>query len=97
MRLLLDDPVPRVRRAALHSISSDACKVSALPNRENLSTKVIDMALNDSSIRVRRVAADSLAESGDQRAVAVLKQLFEEDASLLQKTARDMLMRSMHG
>jgi HEAT repeat protein len=88
LRLLLNDPVARVRRAALHSLSCDACKVSPLPNRDELTDKIIEMALNDSSIRARRVAADSLAQSCDPRAMGILKTLLEENDTLLQRTAR---------
>lgn len=88
LKKLLDDPVARVRRAALHSLSCDACKVAPLPDRDELTEKLIEMALSDSSIRVRRVAADSLAESCDPRALPVLQKLLEENDSLLQRTAR---------
>lgn len=93
LRQLLDDPVARVRRAALHSLSCDACKVSPLPNRDELTDKMIEMALKDSSLRVRRVAADSLAQSCDPRAINVLKTLLQEDDTLLQRTARIALQR----
>jgi hypothetical protein len=94
LRQLLNDPVPRVRRAALHSLSCDACKISPLPNRDALTDKIMQMALKDSSIRVRRVAADSLAESCDPRALSVLQELLEEDDSLLQRTARLALQQN---
>ena len=93
LRQLLNDPVPRVRRAALHSLSCDACKVSPLPNRDELTEKLIEMALKDSSIRVRRVAADSLAELCDPKAPVVLKILLGENDTILQRTARVALER----
>jgi hypothetical protein len=95
LRELLDDPVARVRRAALHSLSCDACKVSPLPNRDELTEKLTEMALNDSSLRVRRVAADSLAESCDPRAIATLQTLAEENDTLLQRTARIALKQKI--
>lgn len=54
LRRLLDDPVPRVRRAAMHSLSCDACKLSPLTYGDDLVPKLIDMALYDPSPRVRR-------------------------------------------
>jgi HEAT repeat protein len=91
LRQLLNDPIARVRRAALHSLSCDACKVSPLPNRDALTDKVIEMALNDPSIRVRRVAAGTLAESCDARTLPVLQTLALENNTLLQRTARTAL------
>jgi HEAT repeats/PBS lyase HEAT-like repeat len=87
LRQLLNDPVARVRRAALHSLSCDACKISSLPNREDLLLKLIDLALNDSSIRVRRTAAYSLAESYDPRAIPILQNLLESPDKIIQRTA----------
>ena len=38
---LLNDSVPRVRRAAVHSLSCDACKVLALPDKNDLTDILI--------------------------------------------------------
>jgi hypothetical protein len=93
LRHLLNDPVARVRRAALHSLGCDACKISPLPNRDELKDKIIEMATKDSSIRVRRVAAATLAESCDPKALALLQGLAKENDALLQRTARSALKR----
>lgn len=76
MRRLLDDPVPRVRRAAMHSLSCDACKLSPLTHGDDLVPKLIDMALHDSSVRVRRVAVPALESyCNDARAQQALRTL----------------------
>ncbi len=75
LRQLLNDSVPRVRRAAVHSLSCDACKVSPLSNHDGLTETLINMALHDPSIRVRREAVNGLVESCDRKAIPVLKDL----------------------
>lgn len=91
LRQLLNDPVPRVRRAALHSLSCDACKVSPLPDRNDLTEKLTEMALKDSSIRVRREAVNSLAEACDEKARPVLQRLLEDKDIAIQRLARSAL------
>ncbi len=54
LRALLEDAVPRVRRAALHSLSCEACKVTPLPVPGDLIETLIAKANTDPSIRVRR-------------------------------------------
>jgi hypothetical protein len=93
LRELLNDPVARVRRAVLHSLSCDACKVLSLPNRDDLTEKLIEMALHDSSIRVRRVAVVSLTEKCDSRTIPVLQGLPKEKDAAIQRTARTVLER----
>jgi HEAT repeats len=88
---LLNDPVPRVRRAALHSLSCEACKIAPLPQSVDLVARLIQMALEDESLRVRRTAVDSLAEScADPRAVNALHELEarETDLALLRRVRR---------
>jgi hypothetical protein len=86
LRRLLSDAVPRVRRAALHSLSCDACKLRPIEADEDVLPIVLDMALHDPSIRVRR-AAVPLLESycEDARAVETLR--------LLAQTSNDASMR----
>lgn len=84
LRRLLDDPVPRVRRAAMHSLSCDACKLSPLPHGDDLVPKLIDMALSDPSIRVRRAAVPALESyCNDVRVQRALRDLarVERDAT----------------
>jgi hypothetical protein len=73
---LLDDPVPRVRWAALHSVSCDACKLAPLAVDGDLAGKVVALALEDPSVRVRRVAGHTLRTfCDDPRARLALGQL----------------------
>jgi HEAT repeat protein len=86
LRRCLSDPVPRVRWAALHSLSCEACKLAPIAAGQELVELVIERALADESIRVRRVAAYTLGGSCyDQRAVAALRTLLarETDTALL--------------
>lgn len=63
LRALLEDAVPKVRRAALHSLSCEACKVTPLPMPGDLIETLIAKANTDPSIRVRRAAVGSLIET----------------------------------
>lgn len=74
LRDLLQDPVPRVRRAALHSLTCEACKVAPIGG---VSQEVDDlesirvMARQDPSVRVRRAAVEMLGEACSQPAIRV--------------------------
>ncbi|HKF95891.1 MAG TPA: HEAT repeat domain-containing protein, partial [Gammaproteobacteria bacterium] len=70
LRALLSDAVPRVRWAALHSLSCEACKLAPIAQNDDLVELVIALALHDPSIRVRRAATYALGgECYDPRAV----------------------------
>jgi HEAT repeat protein len=77
---LVSDPVPRVRRVALHSLGCDACKVMPLPRHCDVLALIIDRALNDVSISVRRAAVSALNQyCHDPRAVEVLNLLADQE------------------
>lgn len=59
---LLDDPVPRVRRNAVHALGCQACK-PAWDGRldEPLVAKIAAMAADDANAKVRAEAATALA------------------------------------
>jgi HEAT repeat protein len=93
LRAMLRDPVPRVRWAALHSLSCEACKLAPIAQHGDLLEAVIALALHDPSIRVRRVAAYTLGGNCyDPRAVAALEQILAHtaDATIL-RGAREAL------
>jgi HEAT repeat protein len=95
LRELLRDPVPRVRWAALHSLSCEECKLAPIVTNGDLVELVIELALSDPSIRVRRVAAYTLGGNCyDRRAVAALELLLEREKDVgLLRCARSALMR----
>ena len=62
LALLLDDPVPRVRRAALHSLGCDDGKQAPIPVTTDLVRKVIAITPYDPSVQVRRVVIETLGE-----------------------------------
>ena len=72
---LLSDLVPRIRRAALHALSCDACKLRLLTKPENLFAKLSELAENDPNARMRSAALEALANSCDPRAAPVLLEL----------------------
>jgi HEAT repeats len=72
---LLQDPVPRVRAIALHSLVCDACKVTPLQDRPDLLALTIDWATNDPHRRVKQEATRVLAESNQPEAIAALRHL----------------------
>src|SRR6476469_1350980 len=83
---MLSDAVPRVRWAALHSFSCEACKLAPIAQEDDLVELVIALALHDPSIRVRCVAIYTLGgECYDPRAAAALEQLLAHatDAAIL--------------
>jgi HEAT repeat protein len=97
LREALRDPVPRVRRAAIHSLSCDACKVVSLEAETDVVALVVAHALDDPSIRVRREAATALGGLHDRRAVTALEELVgrESDVTLV-RNARWSLRRQAH-
>jgi HEAT repeat protein len=72
---LLEDPVPRVRAVALHSLVCDGCKLTPLQGRPDLLTLAIDWATNDPHRRVKQEATRVLAESNQPEAIAALRNL----------------------
>jgi hypothetical protein len=88
---LLSDPVPKVRRFALHSLSCDACKPVPLEVTGNLVARLIEMTLHDSSIRVRRAALHNLSAScGDPRALKAVEEIVssEPDVEMVRSAKR---------
>ncbi len=93
LRRLLDDPIPRVRRAALHSLSCDECKPAPLGTNIDFVTLLIERAFADPSIQVRRHAVYELAiRRADPRAAAALTRLQEEvrDTSIRRVIGHDI-------
>lgn len=89
LQRLLHDPVPRVRWAAIHSLQCAACKLTPLATGDDIVTMLIDLARNDPSVKVRRVAAYELGQvCPDPRAIAALEQLQAEtsDSTILRHT-----------
>ena len=81
LRRRLDDPVPRVRRVALHTLNCDACKLVPLHRDDDLVAVLIERALADPSINVRREATYGLGSCcSDERAVAALRTLLAGEA-----------------
>jgi hypothetical protein len=93
LRVLLDDPVPRVRRMALHALSCDACKLESIPHDHDLVVLLARHALHDSSINVRRHAAYALvSRQDDPQATAAIDQLWREETDpVIQRTLRRAL------
>jgi HEAT repeats len=95
LRRLLSDPVPRVRRAALHSLACDRCKLAPLPANDDFVAILIERALRDPSIQVRRHATGGLGgDCYDARAVAALEALLARETDpTLRRNARWALKR----
>jgi HEAT repeat protein len=91
LRALLEDAVPRVRAAALHSLSCEACKITPLPVPGDLIETLIAKANTDPSIRVRRAAVGSLTDTcGNPRVLKALRDLEtrETDADIKRQLKR---------
>jgi hypothetical protein len=91
----LNDPVPRVRRIALHVLSCDVCKLHPLPVHDDLIALVMARAITDPSINVRRHATVALGSfPRDARAIQTLERLVtHETDSAIQREARNALRR----
>jgi HEAT repeat protein len=93
LRALLEDAVPRVRRAALHSLSCEACKITHLPIPGDLIETLIAKANTNPSIRVRRAVVGSLIETcGQPRVLEALAELEtrETDADIKRQLKRGL-------
>jgi hypothetical protein len=90
LRQLLADPVPRVRRIALHSLSCDKCKLRPLQRTDDIVAQLIELARNDPSINVRRDASYKLTEyCSDRRARLALELLLARETDpRIQRHAR---------
>jgi hypothetical protein len=93
---LLSDPAPRVRWVALHALQCDRCKRNPLQTRPELTALMIDWALHDPSIRVRRQAAAELAQCVADGRVKPLMRTLSTQASdpMLQRIGRAFLRRA---
>lgn len=56
---LLNDPVPRVRRMAVHALACQRCK--AVPLHADMTDMLLDFALHDPNLKVRGEAVFGLA------------------------------------
>ena len=75
----LHDPVPGVRRAAVHALLCQRCK--PCPLTSDLMDFLVQVALEDSSVRVRGEAVWGLGvQPRDPRATAALKQILRQEA-----------------
>ena len=96
---LLADPAPRVRWAALHSLQCEACKLAPLTFGGDVTGRVIELALHDPSIKVRRVAAYELGQVCTEERVVVALQAIRAkatDQTVLRNVQR-ALERHAHG
>jgi hypothetical protein len=88
---LSHDPVPRVRWMALHALSCDACKVQR-PVAAVAFERACAMAVDDTSVQVRRHATIAVGQLGGAEAAAVLARIAREDSDeVVRRNARGML------
>ena len=80
LRELLADPVPSVRRQAVHSLACQRCKDA--PLETDLTETLIGLALDDPTPRVRREAVYGLSNRApDPRIVAALERIVQSEAN----------------
>jgi HEAT repeat protein len=89
----LQDPVAGVRRAAVHALLCQRCKLCALTS--DLTDFLVQVALEDNSMRVRGEAIWGLgAQPRDPRATAALKRILRQESHAdLLRGAHEALMR----
>ena len=98
----MDDPVPRVRWAAIHAVSCHACGDKAEALEEHVRAKIIAAVTGDPSRRVRFHATHALANAHDRASKrASIPVLFEirahETDTKLRDAARWALWSLTHG
>ena len=76
---LMDDPVPRVRRMALHALSCDACKDALLDVDDDIRHRIAEHALTDESVQVRRHAVWAVGQAGGEQARSTLEAVLAHD------------------
>jgi HEAT repeat protein len=82
----LDDPIPRVRRHAIHALACVGCR-ETLFCADDVVPPLIRLALEDANENVRLHAIDALLSSADARAEAALTALGLSDPSPLIRRA----------
>lgn len=91
---LIDDPVPRVRRMAIHALVCDACKTTPAPWSLDICQRIADRALRDESVQVRRHAVWTLPKCGWSLLVATYTEvLARETDAIVRKAAAQGLAR----
>lgn len=94
LRVMLHDPVPRVRWAAIHSLHCDECKLSPLTRKGDTTATLIALALHDPSIKVRRVATYELGQAcANESALDALAQLAQTEDATIRREAQRALKR----
>ena len=89
---LLDDPVPRVRREAVHSLSCQRCKRNPLTG--DILTMLLHVLRTDPNAKVRREAVYALnSHTPDTQAIALLHELGTGDADAGVRKAAHHLLR----
>lgn len=89
----LDDPVPRVRRHALHALTCAKCRVG--PLAVDIVAELARVARADRNEKVRLQAVDALGRLGfDPRARAALDQISSSDASPIVSAAARRLLET---
>ncbi len=90
----LDDPIPRVRRHALHALTCVKCRVGALA--VDVVASLVRVALEDPNEKVRLQAVDSLGRFAphDERARAALEKVRANDASVIVAEAAGQLLEN---
>jgi hypothetical protein len=86
---LMDDPVPRVRWAAMHALSCHACGEKIGPLEPHIRDRIVEATRSDPSPAVRRHAAAALALAHETSAALALREMLERetDAKTLRMVA----------
>lgn len=91
---LLTDPVPRIRRMALHSLGCQHCKITPLQSCTDYLPQIIEVSLHDPSVQVRRHAVYTLAEyHTDPRALSALQKMQATDPDARVRSYAEALLK----
>lgn len=86
----LDDPVPRVRRHAVHALTCTKCRVG--PLAVDVVGELIRVTRTDPNEKVRLMATDALGRIGDARSRDELRAVAEHDQSEIVRAAARRLL-----
>lgn len=93
----MDDPVPRVRWAAIHALSCHACGEKPGALEEYVRAKIIAAVTGDPSRKVRFHATHALAAAGDRASIPLLLEIRAHETDTKLRDAARYALWSLSG
>jgi len=93
----MDDPVPRVRWAAIHAVACHACGEKPAALEEHVRAKIVAAVTGDPSRKVRFHATHALAVAGDRDSIPLLLEIRAHEADTKLRDAARYALWSLSG